>query len=569
MRKDPSPPISDISSGPPTTFSLKRSGASKLVLLLFLGCGFGSFIKAQPVYEHVSNTGIYQFLDEMANLGYFELNSAIKPYTRTFICEKLEELKGASVSLTSRQRRELELHTGFFLDNPPEGKPVLRLQQLDFAFNDSVFSLRMQPILGGSFLFNPAEDVTSPVQFNRFSGASIVASYRNSWGIYGSLRDHYTSSLMVTPGILLNQPGGQYKPGDDLSAEFSEMRGGMVWQNRLLTFALVKDHFEWGTNYQGASIFSAREPSTTQFRFSLKPLKWFEFNYLHAWLNSAVIDSIRSFSYISAYGNGTRLVYRQKYLAANMFTIKPWKHTFISFGNSIIYADMGVHPAYLTPFSFFKSIDHTLNSTTNDAGQNSQMFIDISTRIIPHTHFYTVLFIDELATTVMFNPDKHSNCISFKGGFSLTDLPLPNVTIIGEYTRSNPLAYKHFVPTTTFESNRYNLGYYLMDNAEESCVEIIWKPWRGLSFETACRYARKGPDYNALGGKRRGLPFMSEERWHRAEITAELSYQLTYNTFARLGYQFLRSGGPDAAMYLPEALQGQQHLISCGLNIAF
>ncbi len=44
---------------------------------------------SQVVYQHVDNTAIYEFLDEMANLKIIELNSAIKPYSRIFIAKKL------------------------------------------------------------------------------------------------------------------------------------------------------------------------------------------------------------------------------------------------------------------------------------------------------------------------------------------------------------------------------------------------------------------------------------------------------------------------------------------------
>ena len=41
-------------------------------------------LEAQVVYEHVSNTAIYDFLDELANAKIIEINSAIKPYSRIF-----------------------------------------------------------------------------------------------------------------------------------------------------------------------------------------------------------------------------------------------------------------------------------------------------------------------------------------------------------------------------------------------------------------------------------------------------------------------------------------------------
>ena len=77
-----------------------------------------------------------------------------------------------------------------------------------------------------------------------------------------------------------------------------------------------------------------------------------------------------------------REVYRPKYIAANMFTFTPWKRLNISVGNSIVYSDMNVHPAYLIPVLFYKSVDHTLNQGIDN--QNSQMFFDVSSRQIKH-----------------------------------------------------------------------------------------------------------------------------------------------------------------------------------------
>ena len=45
----------------------------------------------QEVPHPIRNTGVYEFLDELASLKIIELNSAIKPYSRLFIAERLKE----------------------------------------------------------------------------------------------------------------------------------------------------------------------------------------------------------------------------------------------------------------------------------------------------------------------------------------------------------------------------------------------------------------------------------------------------------------------------------------------
>ena len=139
---------------------------------------------------------------------------------------------------------------------------------------------------------------------------------------------------------------------------------------------LVKDHMVWGDNYHGSNILSGHQPSFTMLKLHLQPVRWFDFNYIHGWFVSDVVDSSRS--YVN--GQSLRKVYRQKYIAANMF-IYPGRKFQFSIGNSIIYSDQDVQPAYLVPFSFYKTVDHAQTSTgSNFLGQNSQLFFNISSR---------------------------------------------------------------------------------------------------------------------------------------------------------------------------------------------
>jgi len=48
-------------------------------------------LSAQEVPEHISNTGIYDFLDEIASQHIITINSVVKPYARIFIAQKLQE----------------------------------------------------------------------------------------------------------------------------------------------------------------------------------------------------------------------------------------------------------------------------------------------------------------------------------------------------------------------------------------------------------------------------------------------------------------------------------------------
>ena len=67
---------------------------------------------AQDIPQHISYNRIYDYIDELANEGIFDLNSAVKPYSRLFIANKLVEAKGKTNQLNKRQKDELT----FFLN---------------------------------------------------------------------------------------------------------------------------------------------------------------------------------------------------------------------------------------------------------------------------------------------------------------------------------------------------------------------------------------------------------------------------------------------------------------------
>ena len=79
----------------------------KILILLI----FSSFTShSQVVYEHISRKSIYDFLDELANAKLIEINSAVKPYSRVFIAEKLQEASQKQDQLNKRQQKDLEFY---------------------------------------------------------------------------------------------------------------------------------------------------------------------------------------------------------------------------------------------------------------------------------------------------------------------------------------------------------------------------------------------------------------------------------------------------------------------------
>ena len=528
-----------------------------LALLAFILL-FSLLIKGQEINYHTSNKDVYEFLDEFSTIGVIDVNSAVKPYSRMFIALKLHEIQESGYSLNKRQQTELDFYLRDFNKELKKDKNFTK--RLDvYTYKDSLFTFSVNPIIGIEYFMNDSGTFS-----HWWNGAEAFAYIGKNWGFYASLRDNHESFNLVNEEFLTQRTGVNYKGGD-----YSEMRGGLTYSWDWGSVGVVKDHFEWGNNYNGASIFSGRTPSFAQITMHLKPSNWFEFNWIHGWLVSEVIDSASTMVFTNSYGTDQREMMFDKYVAANLFTFKPFNKLYISLGNSVIYSSDGPQLQYLIPVMFYKSVDHTYNATDKsgrNVGQNSQMFIDISSRNIKKVHLSATLFIDELSTDRFFN-DTVWNFWSFKGSIRISDL-IPNTFVTAEYTKSMPLTYKHNIPTTTFESNGYNLGHYLMDNSHEIYFSVAVKPFRTLSLKADYLFAQKGKDYDDLGGSRLGNPFMDSIEWENKSFSLRASYQIINDGYIFIKYMHSNISG-DMVKYTPSVYHGKQNTISFGANIGF
>ena len=86
---------------------------NKNILCILVVSFIATNIFSQNIPQNTSYTRIYDFLDELANDGIIEINSAIKPYSRDFIAQKLKEAQIDSNRLNSRQAAEIH----FFLQD--------------------------------------------------------------------------------------------------------------------------------------------------------------------------------------------------------------------------------------------------------------------------------------------------------------------------------------------------------------------------------------------------------------------------------------------------------------------
>ena len=79
----------------------------KKFILLFHIFVLSVYVYSQELPHQIANTGVYEFLDELASMQIIEINSAVKPYSRLYIANKLNEADRQR-GFNSRQQKELD-----------------------------------------------------------------------------------------------------------------------------------------------------------------------------------------------------------------------------------------------------------------------------------------------------------------------------------------------------------------------------------------------------------------------------------------------------------------------------
>ncbi|PJF33938.1 MAG: hypothetical protein CUN57_00840, partial [Phototrophicales bacterium] len=200
------------------------------------------------------------------------------------------------------------------------------------------------------------------------------------------------------------------------------------------------------------------------------------------------------------------------------------------------------------------------------------MFLDISSRNIRNVHLYGTFYIDELKVSRITDPNTH-NFWSAKGGVSLTNVLVPNLFLRAEYGMSMPITYEHRVPTLTFASNNYNMGFYMRDNSSDLYLSAAYKPIRGMTVSVSYNLAKHGPDYpyvvsDTVSVRVDEHPFMERVIWQKEEYGFHLRYEVVNNTYLFASYLISDiTGEPEAVEYYTPALfRGSKQTFSFGFN---
>ena len=450
---------------------------------------------SQNVWEN-TNSEVHPFLYRMAQRGLIEYNDLIKPINRVHFLNALNVLKQRESLLSDIEKNELNFYLQEYTRPSKEQISLFKKDQNKrwragaIVAND--FELYIDPVLG----------------INNFTGTNKnIQQLSNGfelWGTAGKNRNlgyqvyyrDYTETGTVNNNFREESPTqGNILIGANSNNKinYTDIRANINYSLKKGNISFGKDNLIWGYGENSNIVLSNKSPSYPYLRLDYKPVKWLNFNYTHAWLNSNITDS--SLSYLTNSGRinyDFRLVFVQKYLATHSIEVQVLKGLNIAIGESLVYSDK-MDPGFLIPINLFKFYDNNRSNYLIEAGSNGQYFLSLSSRNqIKNTHLYSTLFIDEIKVSALFNKRESRNQLGFNLGGTITDVFIPYLTLGAEYTKVNPFVYSNLIPAQTYTSYNYNLGDWMGNNFDKAILYAKYTPLAKLKLVARYQKVRKG-----------------------------------------------------------------------------
>lgn len=503
------------------------------VLLLVSSLFFQTTGKSQVVWENHNNE-IYHFLYRMAQKGIIDFDDNIRPVSRIYLQNCLDSLSSKNAVLSKTEQNELSFYLQEYTDknlNEKDSPPhflkkdtAKRWRMLDI--NTNHFMLRMDPVFTAAAIESNVRHVQ---QYS--SGVSLYGYAGKHWSYYFSYNDVNEKGTGIDTLRAFTPESGIVTKiaSNKQSHNYSELRGGITYNFKNGSISFAQDQVLQGYGDNGRIILSDKAPAYPFIKLDYKPLRWLSFNYMHAWLNSGIIDSAKT--YPTGIGTITygaiREIFIPKFFAIHSINITPSKGLDVTLGESIVYSDK-MDAGYLIPILFYKVYDNIVNNNNINAGSNGQLFLQVSSRNhLRNTHLYGSLFIDEIRISSIFDKTKSRNQLGYTVGASMTDIAVPYLTMGIEYTRINPFVYRNLLPAQDYSSSRYSLGDWMGNNADRFIYTIRYTPIAKLKLLFRYQSIRKGGagTLDQQYFQQPQPPFLFDLQFKQTELDFQASYE--------------------------------------------
>lgn len=516
----------------------------KYLLLLVVALNANLYCaNGQEINESLHNN-VYHFLDQMSLKRASQWLDLIKPLTRSEIKNSLSALLAIKDSLDKTDREELMFHANDFQLLADDSRAHFKKFSLDqqnrfraFTYRKDKNSFYLDPIVGSSIGVN-----NNKIIFERNIGLNFWGklSEKFSYALYFNDINFDGNGLTEIPNwhgekkyVNLSDPTKSNK------RNYNELRVSLAYQFKNGYISIGQDRITMGYGQQSNIILSQNAPTYPMIRLRYHPFKKVQFNYLHAWLQSSILDKNAGYSLGTTTYGGVSNVYIPKFYAMHSITYSPKEGVDLSLGESIVYANK-LNLGYLLPINYFKSFDNTSSNQNLLAGANGQFFAAASVRrFIPKTQLYGQLFIDEIRVSKLLT-NENRNQIGYQAGIKTVDFLKVNRLIAGaEYTRNRPFVYSNINPVQFYSHHQEMLGDWLGNNSDRMMAYFQYYPNQKIMAKIELAYIRKGGP-GTIEQQYLAMPqpaFFFDPQFKQKSITFEAKYQVLNQLFVLLKAQ--------------------------------
>lgn len=248
----------------------------------------------------------------------------------------------------------------------------------------------------------------------------------------------------------------------------------------VLAVQLGRETTKYGYGYGNSLILTGEQPDLDFFKFRM--------NYGYFSMTSMHASTVGGFS-VDRSKNYT------KYLALHRLQLSFPNLFDIGVGEATIYSRQ-LDMAYLTPLSFFKFLELSLQDRDNNL-----FWADFQTHFIPGFEIQGTFLMDEDILSNLGDLNRYSNKIALQGGFWWTSpLGIPDLNLVMEYTMIRPYVYSHLDSVNTYSAYGFPLGHRIGPNSDELMTRLFYYANSSVKLTLEHRLVRSGENsYDASG----------------------------------------------------------------------
>jgi hypothetical protein len=268
---------------------------------------------------------------------------------------------------------------------------------------------------------------------------------------------------------------------------FDYTTGELTYTNDWFTAKLAREAIAFGGSYQGENVIVSPTIQTPDFISIQAHAGAVRYQAIVASLLGEARFSVPPDSFYAAFGAGADI--DPKYLALHDLTFMIGSDVELGFTDMTIFSKR-FDLAYVNPFTFLKSVEHSLNDR-----DNGLLAAHARWRVMNGFEVRGEGLVDDVAASKIgtgFWANKFAWQI---GGMWAAPFGLQDVDISFEHTRIEPFTYSHFNSQNTFSTSGQILGSSIGPNSMSFWGQIRWAPSEKLILEANVLFVERGENF--------------------------------------------------------------------------